>query len=89
MLVQHVRKGTKPGIPVEEEILLSDTSDKNIGQQEENMTISLDHLKNVPLHLQELLENGSQHVISEQKQSLELFLIKYQEMFVGPDGRLG
>lgn len=43
----------------------------------------------LPTHLQELLQNSSDELTSENKQKLEELLIEFQDIFVGPDGKLG
>ena len=77
VLVRHVARETNHNLPNEE------TAPPEPHSQRDNAS------RGVPAHLQELLENGSQFLTSEQKQSLEQLLVKFQEVFVGPDGKLG
>ena len=43
----------------------------------------------LPAHLQPLLDNASPELTSQQRLALTNLLIEYQDVFVGPDGRLG
>ena len=43
----------------------------------------------LPVHLQPLIERASIELTSQQRHALEKVLIEYQDVFVGPDGRLG
>lgn len=43
----------------------------------------------VPEHLQKLLDNASDELTDNQKKELAHLLIAYEDVFVGPDGKLG
>lgn len=46
-------------------------------------------LKQVPQHLQSLLDSASDSLTDDQMESLRLLLVEYQDVFMGPDGKLG
>ena len=43
----------------------------------------------VPQHLQPLLDSASETLTNEQQESLSALLIEFQDIFMGPDGKLG
>ena len=57
------------------------------GQSETN-TDSF-HTKQLPAHLQVLLDNASTKLSQEEKHQLSNLLIQYQDIFMSPDGTLG
>ena len=46
-------------------------------------------LDQVPQHLQSLLNSVSGSLTDDQMESLRLLLVEYQDVFMGPDGKLG
>lgn len=45
--------------------------------------------KRLPEHLRPLVDNASEKLSQQQRKQLEHLLISYQDVFVGPDGKLG
>lgn len=46
-------------------------------------------LTEVPEHLQNLIKGTSDNLTNEQQESLKQLIVEYQDIFVGPDGKLG
>ena len=53
------------------------------------LNTSQDNAETVPSHLKEMFENASENLTADQSNDLENVLIQYQDVFVGPDGKLG
>ena len=59
---------------------------KSVDDEKASLPIGLDQ---VPQHLQSLLNSASGSLIDDQMESLRQLLVEYQDVFMGPDGKLG
>ena len=59
---------------------------KSVDDEKASMPIGLDQ---IPQHLQSLLNSASGSLTDVQMESLRLLLVEYQDVFMGPDGKLG